>query len=138
MISKRKKKYDAYLTSDEWAQTRTDIILIRGDNCERCGKHGHVHVHHLTYENIGCEESEDLIILCARCHMKEHGLIKVKKKKPKKKKITKKRLLNKGKEKAKNRGPRQHEKSSLSCEQCHNTLLAVSGFLFCPHCKKTV
>lgn len=51
-----------------------------------------LHLHHITYKNLFNEKPEDLILLCAVCHMKEHGLIKVKLfiKKPKKKKRNKK------------------------------------------------
>lgn len=39
-----------------------------------------LHIHHLTYERLFREEPKDLMIICAICHMKEHGLIKEKKK----------------------------------------------------------
>lgn len=31
-------------------------------------------VHHRTYERIGNEGLDDLIVVCPRCHMKIHGI----------------------------------------------------------------
>lgn len=31
-------------------------------------------VHHLTYERLGCEAPDDLLVLCGRCHATFHGL----------------------------------------------------------------
>ena len=72
--------YQKYLASEEWAKVRVDIVAVRGNKCEICGKRGS-QVHHRTYDNLGCEEPEDLILTCGKCHMKEHGLIKTKKSK---------------------------------------------------------
>jgi len=83
MESKRKKEYQRYLASAEWAKIRIDIIHSRGGKCERCGGRGQ-QVHHLTYANLFCEEPEDLVLLCGRCHQDEHGLLDKKGKKKKK------------------------------------------------------
>jgi len=87
-ISAQKKAYRKYLESEAWIKLRCDIITIRGDRCERCGRRG-IHVHHLSYKNIGHEEPEDVILLCGTCHQKEHGLIKPKRKRAKKPKKVK-------------------------------------------------
>lgn len=34
-----------------------------------------LHVHHLTYENLGNEADEDLLVLCKDCHREIHGYI---------------------------------------------------------------
>lgn len=83
MSGSRKATYLSYLASAEWTKIRVDIVAVRGDRCEICGKHGS-QVHHRTYGNLGCEEPGDLILLCGTCHQKSHGLIKVRKRKPKK------------------------------------------------------
>lgn len=31
-----------------------------------------LNVHHESYERIGCEKDEDVVLLCFRCHMKRH------------------------------------------------------------------
>ena len=82
-MSKRKDRYLAYLASDTWTKIRCDMFMLRDGKCELCGKAG-TQVHHLTYENLGHEEPTDLILLCGKCHQKEHGLIKPKPKRKKK------------------------------------------------------
>ena len=78
---------NGFLYSTAWARIKLDLFEIRGRACEICGKDKVIHVHHLTYDRYGGdEEPEDLIILCARCHMIEHGIIKFPKKKKKKRK----------------------------------------------------
>lgn len=75
-----KGEYHKYLRSKKWARIKVDLITIRGPKCERCGdvrKHvRYLHIHHLTYKNIGNEKPEDLEILCAPCHRNEHGITK--------------------------------------------------------------
>lgn len=73
--SKRRKKYLDYLLSDEWAQLKIDLFKYRGYSCEKCSNRNNLHVHHLHYNNIFNEEPEDLEILCAKCHSKEHKLL---------------------------------------------------------------
>lgn len=88
-----KLKYQEYIKSPEWYSLKLDLIKIRGCKCERCKKPKHatkLHVHHLTYERLFKEKAEDLMLLCAICHMKEHGLIKDKKPRIKKVKKSKK------------------------------------------------
>jgi 5-methylcytosine-specific restriction endonuclease McrA len=70
------KKYREYLQSDEWAQLKIDLFKDRGYKCEECGNKKRLAIHHLTYENIYNENSEDLIILCEKCHKKAHGINK--------------------------------------------------------------
>lgn len=81
MKASHKRKYIKYLLSDTWAKIKVDLIEIHDGKCERCGDTKNLQVHHLTYENLFNEEPEDLLLLCSRCHMVEHGLIKKKRKK---------------------------------------------------------
>ena len=92
---KWKEKYKNYIASPEWKSLKLDLLQRRGCKCERCAIKKHptkLHIHHLTYKRLYDELPQDLIILCAICHMKEHGLIEEKKKpvhkkrKPKEKK----------------------------------------------------
>lgn len=93
------KKYAQYLKSKEWIDLKIDLISMRGQKCEKCGKHKKsptlLQIHHLTYKNIFNESPEDLMILCSRCHRIEHGLIKVKPKKTTKTKVVKKKKSSK-------------------------------------------
>ena len=40
--------------------------------CQLCRATKKLHVHHNTYENLGNERDEDLIVLCIRCHKAFH------------------------------------------------------------------
>ena len=66
------KKYQAYLTSGEWAAKRDRILRRDRNRCCQCGQRAD-HVHHKTYEHIFCERDDDLVSLCAECHALEHG-----------------------------------------------------------------
>lgn len=65
--------YGAYLNSPEWKERRREA-LVRADNCcEGCGVIEHLEVHHLTYDRLGFERPQDLMVLCNACHAREHG-----------------------------------------------------------------
>ena len=42
--------------------------------CQNCGKDYDLQVHHKTYENLGEEKEEDLLLVCKNCHSKIHGI----------------------------------------------------------------
>jgi hypothetical protein len=67
-------KYHKYLQSEEWANIKLDLYDNRGKACEICANTHKLQVHHIHYDNIFNEEPDDLIILCSRCHMKEHNI----------------------------------------------------------------
>jgi hypothetical protein len=78
-----KMPYRQYLSTVHWKRIRYSMILLNGAKCagEDCKDDiGHweslqnLHVHHLTYKNRGHEYVEDLKLLCASCHAKEHGI----------------------------------------------------------------
>ena len=97
-MTERKKKYLSYLQSKEWAEIKADILIIRGEKCERCGtkykRPSSLHLHHLTYKNLYNEEPEDLELLCQKCHKREHYKPKKKKVVVAKKKKTKRKRRN--------------------------------------------
>lgn len=68
--------YDIYLDSPHWKALAKLSREQAGYRCERCGKKpsdGVLHVHHLSYENLGYEPPEDLMVLCEKCHKDIHG-----------------------------------------------------------------
>lgn len=91
--TQKKEKYKKYLLSDEWAALKIDLFKHRGYSCERCCSKTKLHIHHLNYKNIFNEEPEDLIILCVKCHEKEHNK-SIKKKKPIQRKKKKFKILS--------------------------------------------
>jgi len=67
------KSYQEYLQSYLWKNKRDWIIKTMGSGgCQKCGTYNYLEVHHLNYKNVGSESSEDVIVLCHKCHMKEH------------------------------------------------------------------
>lgn len=54
---------------------RKALLRRAAGRCENCGEalvwHS-THVHHLTYERVGCERPDDLLVLCLRCHERQH------------------------------------------------------------------
>lgn len=67
--------YKQYLATPHWKCTRREALKRVGAKCERCGALNDdvtLVVHHLTYDNIGHESPEDLMVLCQSCHGLEH------------------------------------------------------------------
>lgn len=64
--------YKAYLRSSRWLQLRGDMLETAGHRCQVCNRPGLLNVHHRTYERIGVESPEDLIVLCEPCHTLFH------------------------------------------------------------------
>lgn len=51
-------------------------MLRRADyKCQLCNREGTMNVHHKTYERLGEEQLNDLIVLCQDCHAKFHDKI---------------------------------------------------------------
>jgi 5-methylcytosine-specific restriction endonuclease McrA len=70
--SKREWYQKHYLRSLRWRQTRNLYLRRVGWLCERyCGRRACV-VHHLSYENLGHEQPDQLIALCFECHREMH------------------------------------------------------------------
>jgi 5-methylcytosine-specific restriction endonuclease McrA len=65
-------EYNEYLKSAHWYNTKEEALKRSCRKCEICQNESELHVHHLTYKNIGYEKREDLIVLCEPCHTKEH------------------------------------------------------------------
>src|SRR5215831_15426488 len=65
--------YQRYLRSEEWEAKRIIALRRAGDRCQDCGYKLEVQVHHLTYDRLGHERPEDLMVLCQPCHAQLHG-----------------------------------------------------------------
>jgi len=66
--------YREYLQSEHWQAKRTHILLTRGSRCQQCGALGPVHLHHVSYDRLGCERDEDILLLCTDCHRQMHSI----------------------------------------------------------------
>ena len=72
LVKERSVGYGTYLRSVHW-QTMRRLAHDRAQGtCELCGRGGQLDVHHKTYERIGEERLDDLIVLCRSCHSKFH------------------------------------------------------------------
>lgn len=65
--------YRAYLDSDHWKQKRSIALHQAGNRCQVCNEGGQLDVHHRTYERLGDELPQDLIVLCRNCHQLFHS-----------------------------------------------------------------
>lgn len=70
--------YTEYIASPYWHFVALIYRCRANFHCQRCGeaRRTRLSVHHKTYEHIGSELQypEDMEVLCATCHMKEHGI----------------------------------------------------------------
>lgn len=66
--SMRQMPYKDYLQTSFWQLIREWIIEKRGAKCQICNSTENINVHHRSYENLGDEREEDLVVLCQSCH----------------------------------------------------------------------
>lgn len=79
LFGRKKRDYHEYLRSTVWKKKRQRVLKRDRHRCTRCGSTKNLQVHHLTYDRIFRERLSDLTTLCAKCHMREHGLTKKRK-----------------------------------------------------------
>lgn len=66
--------YRLYLASPEWRHKREARLEMDGHGCTMCINHSDLHVHHVTYENVGNERVRtELLTVCRDCHSRIHG-----------------------------------------------------------------
>jgi hypothetical protein len=72
------KTYNDYLSSDLWRRNKQSFYTQWGrrPQCFICRKRSDLHLHHCTYERLGCEDAADLVILCKACHFEVHRQVK--------------------------------------------------------------
>jgi hypothetical protein len=59
----------AYMRTSKWKKRRKAKLDQTRGQCERCSSWtGRKDVHHKTYERLGNERLDDLIVLCTHCH----------------------------------------------------------------------
>ena len=67
-----KRKYDAYISSDQWKGIREARLRRDRYTCQGCGARDGLHVHHRTYERFTRERISDLVTVCSTCHSLIH------------------------------------------------------------------
>lgn len=63
--------YRRVLASARWRDMRKRRLLATRWHCEQCGKgeiERDLELHHKTYDRLGHERADDVILLCRRCH----------------------------------------------------------------------
>ena len=123
-----------YWESEEWVKMKVDLIVLRGEKCEWCGKKTPALVpHHLTYENFKDEKPEDLALICTHFHAVEHGKIKPKKKRKTRAQRKEDRLAKKKRRKP--GGPETWAKLSHGCKRicpdCDGVLVNTGSLWSC-------
>jgi hypothetical protein len=69
-----KEQYSLMVTTDCWKIRRNEYAK-RHDRCEICTSGRSLQVHHLSYERLGHERDEDLVVVCELCHRAIHGMV---------------------------------------------------------------
>ena len=62
---------NAYLASPSWQSLRQQVIT-RDKVCQLTGSSQNLEVHHITYDNLGAEYLEDLVLLSRKAHQFVH------------------------------------------------------------------
>lgn len=65
-------RYADYLKTPHWLTLRAAKLKKAGFRCQLCNGRQKLEVHHRTYEALGNESLEDLIVLCRSCHGRFH------------------------------------------------------------------
>jgi hypothetical protein len=68
--------YKQYLATKHWKKRRARALDLANYKCQKCGissKSAKLHVHHLSYDNLGKESDDELMVLCSSCHRKVHN-----------------------------------------------------------------
>ena len=65
-------RYESYIGSVEW-QIKSARAKRAHPFCTLCRSRSRLETHHNTYVRLGHEHDDDLVILCATCHMACHG-----------------------------------------------------------------
>lgn len=78
----QKLSYKEYLLTSHWQTVRNALLLIYRSRCQEnscikspnaCASYdSDIHVHHLSYDNLGNERFDDLTLLCAEHHRTLH------------------------------------------------------------------
>lgn len=73
----RSLSYGDYLKTKYW-KNRRQKALSKTNQCALCGHSSYysggttLEVHHRSYDNLGEEKDDDLVVLCHNCHSKFH------------------------------------------------------------------
>jgi 5-methylcytosine-specific restriction endonuclease McrA len=61
-------EYLRAIRSDHWTELKREMRDLFDDRCQTCRSSGPLELHHLHYDTLGMESSDDVMILCHQCH----------------------------------------------------------------------
>ena len=65
----RAMSYEEYLQTPEWKEVEKAALKRAENRCQVCRAGGvALRVHHATYDNLGCEQEAEVIVLCEGCY----------------------------------------------------------------------
>ena len=67
-----------YYNSHHWSTTRSERYSLDDYSCVLCYSDENIQCHHVTYENLFCENMMDLMTVCRDCHEVIHKNCKLK------------------------------------------------------------
>jgi hypothetical protein len=68
IVALRRLPYSEYLKTTHWRRVRQWALERARRACALCPTTRDLQVHHRSYARVGCEQPEDLLVLCRRCH----------------------------------------------------------------------
>jgi hypothetical protein len=71
ILTMNKLQYKEYLNSEHWVNFRKEVYSKR-KRCQKCCSKVKLNIHHITYDNLGKETHDDVLVLCNVCHFKGH------------------------------------------------------------------
>jgi len=71
--------YEKYMKSAAWEAKKSAYYSKRKKKCASCCTTESIHLHHLSYDNLGDEPFKDLMPLCDMCHGALHRYVNGKK-----------------------------------------------------------
>lgn len=64
--------YTEYLQGKHWKGLRKTLCLKPESKCGGCSSKHHLQIHHISYDRLGKELPDDLVVLCDDCHKRVH------------------------------------------------------------------
>jgi 5-methylcytosine-specific restriction endonuclease McrA len=70
----RQKRPRLVLRPEEYGELKTRVLDRDGWKCQSCGSAMNLEIHHLVRRSqLGSDEFDNLIALCAGCHRRHHS-----------------------------------------------------------------
>ena len=61
-----------HMQGEYWKALKSLKLEFTQHRCELCFSPNNLHLHHLTYQRLGCERATDVVLLCSKCHQLQH------------------------------------------------------------------